>query len=55
MNRNQKIALATVLTITGTIAIAASGENVSDDVVTAQREALAKSTDGAGFLSLIHI
>jgi len=49
MNRNQKIAIATALAITGGIAIAASGENVSDDVVAAQRVALAKSTDGAGF------
>ena len=49
MNRNKKIALTTALTVIGGIAIAASGENVSNDVVEAQRAALAKSTDGAGF------
>jgi len=45
MNPTKKLALATALTITGTIAIAGSAKNVSDDVVAAQRTALASSTD----------
>ena len=49
MNSNKKLVLATALTITGGIAIAGSAKNVSDDVVSAQRTALAASTDGAGF------
>ncbi len=49
MKMNKKVAIATALTITAGISVAASQKDVADDVVDAQRAALASSTDGAGF------
>ena len=50
LKRSIAVSLAScVIATVGTIAQSADGEAVSDDVIAAQRAALAASTDGAGF------
>lgn len=49
MKMTQTLGAVAVLAMAGTSAFAASGDVVGDDVIAAQRAALAVSTDGAGF------
>jgi len=51
MNNRHLLTIAVTLALSGTITYAASdsAETVSDDIITEQRAALAKTTNGAGF------